>query len=316
MGMAPRPVRQWRHAAVPRDAEPRPVHGPARLSAAPRRRRDGGRRRAAGRPPASARSLHGAVRQAIRTGWPTRTACSSMPACPASPPSARPPSCTGPRPRRPKRRSPITGSTRRTSPSAWSRPAWSGDFKLEASRFHGREPDQDRYDIETGRSIRPRCVCPGTRPKLSLQASWADVTSPEQLEPDETRHAGRRARSTRGPRATANSPSPAPRPARIAATASRSTPGSPRRHVRRSRLARFFSRAEAIETDELGPIHHGPIEDVAKLSIGVSLAFGLIDNRQLSIGALVSTTGSAHALAPLYDGDPTGAMVFVRLKVG
>ena len=40
---------------------PDPVHGQERLSAAARGGRDGRRRRTAGRPPASARSLHGAV---------------------------------------------------------------------------------------------------------------------------------------------------------------------------------------------------------------------------------------------------------------
>ena len=64
--------------------------------------------------------------------------------------SARRPSCIACRPwTAPKRRSRITGSTRRTSPSAWSPPAGcTTTWKLEVSRFTGREPDQDRFDIE------------------------------------------------------------------------------------------------------------------------------------------------------------------------
>jgi hypothetical protein len=60
-----------------------------------------------------------------------------------------------------------------------------GDFKVEASKFRGREPDQDRYDIETGdldsTSVR---VSWNPTQNWALQASWANVKSPEQLEPD------------------------------------------------------------------------------------------------------------------------------------
>ena len=71
-----------------------------------------------------------------------------------------------------------------------------GRWKLEASQFTGREPDEDRYDIE-----RPRMDSTALRASWnpgdnwSLQASWADVESPEQLEPevDEERAVGERA---------------------------------------------------------------------------------------------------------------------------
>lgn len=60
-----------------------------------------------------------------------------------------------------------------------------GDIKIEASRFRGRESDQDRYDIETG-ELDSTAIRLSWNPSdsLALQASWADVTSPEQLEPD------------------------------------------------------------------------------------------------------------------------------------
>jgi hypothetical protein len=58
-------------------------------------------------------------------------------------------------------------------------------WKLDVSRFHGREPDQHRFDIETGAldSTAARISWNPTG-SLSLQASWAQVKSPEQLEPD------------------------------------------------------------------------------------------------------------------------------------
>jgi hypothetical protein len=59
-----------------------------------------------------------------------------------------------------------------------------GRVKLEASAFRGREPDQERWNIETPRldshSFR-LSVNPGER--WSVQASWGRIVSPEQLEP-------------------------------------------------------------------------------------------------------------------------------------
>ena len=87
----------------------------------------------------------------LRSGR-ARAAPSSMPACPASRPSARPPSCTASRSWiRPRRRSAITGSnSTHISFGVVTAGLVVGDVKLEASRFNGREPDQHRWDIETG----------------------------------------------------------------------------------------------------------------------------------------------------------------------
>ena len=57
-------------------------------------------------------------------------------------------------------------------------------FKVEVSRFNGREPDQHRWNIETGPldSTAVRLSVNPTRTP-SLQGSWGDFKSPEQLEP-------------------------------------------------------------------------------------------------------------------------------------
>jgi hypothetical protein len=62
MGMAQRPLGEG-NAGLQGHAQPRPVHGQERLSAAAGHRRDGRRPDPAGRPPAPARPLHGAVGQ-------------------------------------------------------------------------------------------------------------------------------------------------------------------------------------------------------------------------------------------------------------
>jgi len=62
-------------------------------------------------------------------------------------------------------------------------------FTLEGSGFHGREPDQNRWDLEQGRidSYSGRVTCRATK-SLSFQVSSAVRTHPEELEPgDQTR---------------------------------------------------------------------------------------------------------------------------------
>ncbi len=60
-----------------------------------------------------------------------------------------------------------------------------GAWKLEASAFNGREPDQHRWDFD-----RPRLDSWSARlswnpmPDWALQVSYGDIHSPEQLEPD------------------------------------------------------------------------------------------------------------------------------------
>lgn len=77
--------------------------------------------------------------------------------------------------------------------AGWAHDAW----KLEVSRFKGRESDQDRFDIEEPKldstSIRASW---NPSENLSLQVSWADFNSLEQLEPGSMKPACRRARFT------------------------------------------------------------------------------------------------------------------------
>jgi len=60
-----------------------------------------------------------------------------------------------------------------------------GDFKLEASAFRGREPDQNRWDIESPKldSYAFR-LSANPAPPWALQVSYGRLESPEQLEPN------------------------------------------------------------------------------------------------------------------------------------
>ena len=148
-----------------------------------------------------------------------------------------------------------------------------------------------------------------------MQASWANLVDPEQLEPgvDQTRwsasalwaediapgwHAagtlawGRK--SSRGHNDDA-----------VAAEASLSHAGWT-----------VFGRGESIENRELIHGQDKPAYRVGKVSLGAVRDFRIAGHLSFGVGGLLSANFVPDALAPLYGGhDPSGAMGFVRLKL-
>jgi hypothetical protein len=192
-----------------------------------------------------------------------------------------------------------------------------GDAMVEASRFNGREPDQHRWDIETGPldSTAARLSVNPTR-NLSLQASWAHLVAPEQLEPDEnetrwsasaiwTRRLGERSwMSTTlawGHRSAGHD--------ELDAFALETAAG----------LGSWtlFARAEHVETNELLSVggHHGPVFDVSKVSAGLIRDVRLGEHVRLGLGGLYALNFVPRGLEGSYGGDPNGAMLFLRLKI-
>ncbi len=191
------------------------------------------------------------------------------------------------------------------------------NVKVEASRFNGREPDHRRYDIETGPldSTAVRLSWNPTR-HLSIQGSWAHLVSPEQLEPDEN--------STRWSASAIYT-----RPIGGDGWWSTSLAWG-RRSVEHDQLDAWllesaaglgpwtlFGRAERIETNELVSMngHHGPVFDVGKVSAGLVRDFRIAPNVRFGIGGLYALNFVPDQLEALYEGDPDGAMAFVRLKI-
>jgi len=192
-----------------------------------------------------------------------------------------------------------------------------GDAKIEASRFHGREPDEHRFDIETGpldsTSLR---LSWNPTSNLALQASWGHLVSPEQLEPDETQTRWSasaiytRRLGDRGWWST--------------------TLAWGRRSAGHDQLDAFalegavnysdwtlFGRAEFVEQNELLSVggHHGPSLDVGKMSIGALREFRLAEHVRIGVGGLYAFNFVPPRLEALYGADPNGAMLFIRLKV-
>lgn len=201
-----------------------------------------------------------------------------------------------------------------------------GGLKIEASRFKGREPDQNRYDIETPK-FDSTAVRLGWNPSSnwSLQASWARQKSPEQLEPDEDQE--KWSASVIYTRVVGAD-------GYIAASAALARkqsiePGGARDHALDAAFleatwkadARWtvFGRVEIVETDELlappGQTH-GAEFTVGKASLGAIRDFALTKSVKLGIGSLVARSITPRGLDASYGGDRTSAMAFVRLKIG
>jgi hypothetical protein len=193
-----------------------------------------------------------------------------------------------------------------------------GDWKVEASRYNGREPDQHRYDIETGAldSTAARLSWNPTE-TWSLQASWADEKSPEQLEPG----VGQRKWSAsaiytvpfRGDGSWSTT----------AAWGRRSSGGEDldawalESAVRPNADWTIFGRAEHIQTDELTFVggRHGPVFSVSKVSLGAVRDWPVSNHLSVGLGGLYAFDFVPGGLSAGYGSDPRGAMVFTRLKL-
>jgi len=190
------------------------------------------------------------------------------------------------------------------------------NWKFEASRFTGREPDENRFDIE-----RPRLDSTALRAswnpgeRWSLQMSWAAIESPEQLEPeiDEKRLSGS---------ATCTTSIDAERWWSTTIAWGRKDPseGDATNAVAIEaayapvREWLLFARAETVETHDLGPTEE--VFNVGKLSIGAIREFRVTEDIQLGLGALFGFNTVADELEPSYGGSPDGTMIFLRLVVG
>ncbi len=185
-------------------------------------------------------------------------------------------------------------------------------WKVEASGFRGREPDQHRYDVESPHldSASAR-VSYNPTPEWSLQASWAHIVSPEQLEPDvnENRVSTSAIYTRRvfdegswsttlafGHKTLTHGPA-------LSAVLLESALQPDTRWT-------FFTRAEWVQENELAPGVHS----VGKVSLGAIRDFPVSRHAKVGVGALVSGYTLPQALKAAYGG-PVSGMGFLRLKI-
>ena len=191
-------------------------------------------------------------------------------------------------------------------------------WKFEASRFNGREPDQHRYDIETGAldSSALRASW-NPAPRWSLQASWARLVSPEQLAPGEDQvkwsASALYTRALDDDRFVALTLAWGRRDTGHDAFDAWALEAS----VNPARSWTVFARAERTENNELVPdgSGHGEAHGVSKLAVGAVRDFAVARHASIGIGASYALDFVPRALDALYGDDPSGALLFVRLKV-
>jgi len=188
--------------------------------------------------------------------------------------------------------------------------------KIEASRFNGREPDQHRWDIETG-PLDSTAIRVSWNPArtLALQGSWGHFAEPEQLEPgidqkrwsasalwgDEIAPGWKAAATLAWGRKTAEHHNDDAYVAEASVKHANWT---------------IFGRAEITENRELLHVADGPAFRVGKASLGAVRDFAMTNHLALGAGGLVSMNFVPDTLAPVYGGhNPVGTMGFVRLKL-
>src|SRR6266566_282148 len=201
------------------------------------------------------------------------------------------------------------------------------NWKIEASSFRGREPDQHRFDIEEPKldSYSARFAWNPIR-ELSLQMSAGHLHSPEQLSPEVNED-----------RITASATYTRPFgqntlwSSTFAWGRKMNHPGNTLDGYLLETEAIFnqtytlFMRAERVQEDELlentttdlGMIPGVlmPVFTVNKLSIGGIYDVPVADHLKLGIGGLVSKYVLPSTLKAFYGGDPTSFMVLLRLKL-
>jgi hypothetical protein len=189
------------------------------------------------------------------------------------------------------------------------------NWKLEMSRFTGREPDQYRFNFDSARfdSTAARLSW-NPDSNWSLQASWAFLKSPEQLSPleNETRYSlsATYVRHFDGV-------------GQIAATAAWGSKLNSAGLTLIALLAEaewkpapdwaFFTRVEWVENAEL--LHDGEIARPAKFTLGGVRSWPVAEHLKLGLGALYDFNFTGGVLRPVYGSSPRGAMVFTRLSV-
>lgn len=200
-----------------------------------------------------------------------------------------------------------------------------GVVRLEASGFHGREPDEHRWNIDQGRidSWSTRLtVQPGQN--WSGQYSYARITSPEALFPAEDQERMTASLMFNKPFSGGN----------WASTAiwgrTRSIPDSAKENsyllestLRFKEQNYAWTRLEnAGRSNELligeHPLPPGfveqPLTHVQAYTFGYDREFERIPHLASALGAQVTAYGVGQPLQPVYGSNPIGVSVFLRLR--
>lgn len=195
----------------------------------------------------------------------------------------------------------------------------SDTLQLEGSAFRGREPDEERWGIETPKldswSIRATWR---PSPQWALQASTGRLKSPEAAHIDEDEQ-----RSTASVQYADKGGFSA-----LLAFSNKNIIGED--HDSSAWIAEanwdiddhhtVFGRFENVRNGELFPDHHHPLHDesfrISKLQAGYAYRLPLSGPFNLALGGSLSTFAKPKALDAFYGKSPVGATIFARLSLG
>ena len=191
-------------------------------------------------------------------------------------------------------------------------------WQLEASAFRGREPDEERWGIET-----PKLDSWSVRATLNPTPNWSIQASHAFLKQPETGHGAQNEHRTTASVQYAKGAFSA----MLAFSAKDRSPGD----VLTAWLAEanydlakhhsVFTRFEYVQNDELVPDHHDPLHDqafrVSKAQLGYAWHSPIGDGPLgVSLGGSVNLYGKPAALDRLYGSNPWGYTLFARLSLG
>lgn len=193
-------------------------------------------------------------------------------------------------------------------------------FQFEGSIFTGREPDEDRWNIEKPRfdswSVRATW---NPSPSWAVQASTGRLKTPEFfIHPDEdeqrTSASVHYSGGYNGLSAmlafSAKDRKPGPT---LTAWLAEANWDLDDRHT-------LFGRVENVRNDELFPEHADPLHEVpfrvSKFQAGYAYRLPLTDVFNLALGGTVSAFAKSAALNAAYGSKPMGYTLFARLSLG
>ncbi|WP_343519643.1 hypothetical protein [Sphingomonas sp.] len=189
-------------------------------------------------------------------------------------------------------------------------------LQLEGSLFTGREPDEERWGIDT-----PKFDSWSVRATLTPSPNWAMQVSHGRLKEPEALHGGDEARTTASIHYARGGLSAA-----LAFSAKNRIPGDTltawlaeanwdidARHT-------LFGRAEVTDNSELFPDHAHPLHDrafrVARFEGGYAYRIPLAKSVNLALGGTVAAYAKPDALDPYYGKSPVSVTGFAKLSLG
>ncbi len=190
-------------------------------------------------------------------------------------------------------------------------------FQLEASAFHGREPDQYRWNIETPKldswSVRATWT---PSPPGRCRSAMAGSRAPSSSSRPATKRAPRRACTMPG----ADSPRPSPFPPRRISPGRTSTAWLAEANWNIDRHHTLFGRVENVANDELFPDHADPLHDrlfrVSRFEGGYAWRLKLPGPFGLALGGALAAYAKPAALGAAYGDAPVSYTLFAKLSLG